>query len=105
MVKTTVYLPEDLKAAISRVAAENATSEAEIIREALRDRVHRDSTGLPLVPLFPEGLGDETVAERVDELLHGSDDSLHRSVGHLARKQQEASMRVRVVTSTRRPAS
>lgn len=71
MVKTTVYLPEDLKAAVSRVAAENDLSEAEVIREALRDRVARDRTPRPTIPLFAEGLGDETFSERVDELLSG----------------------------------
>lgn len=71
MVKTTLYLPEDLKAAIARVAAERATSEAELIREALREKVRREPASRPTVPLFEEGLGDPTVAERVDELLAG----------------------------------
>jgi hypothetical protein len=71
MVKTTLYLPTDLKAAIERVAAERATSEAEIIREALREKVDRERPARPQIPLFSEGFGDETVAERVDELLRG----------------------------------
>lgn len=71
MVKTTIYLGEELKAAVSRVAAENATSEAEIIREAIRARVSLESPPRPKTPLFAEGLGDPTVAQRVDELLGG----------------------------------
>jgi plasmid stability protein len=36
MDKTTLYLPEDLKAAVKRSAAERGVSEAEVIREAIR---------------------------------------------------------------------
>ena len=34
--KTTLYLPEDLKSAVKRAAAERGVSEAEIIRESIR---------------------------------------------------------------------
>jgi hypothetical protein len=34
--KTTLYLPEDLKVAVKRAAAERGVSEAEIIRESIR---------------------------------------------------------------------
>jgi Ribbon-helix-helix protein, copG family len=37
--KTTVYLPDDLKRDLEALAARNATSEAELIREAIRRRV------------------------------------------------------------------
>src|SRR5439155_459685 len=36
MQKTTVYLPDDLKAAIERTAAETGRSEADLIREGVR---------------------------------------------------------------------
>jgi hypothetical protein len=36
MRKTTLYLPEDLKARVKRAAAERGVSEAEIIRESIR---------------------------------------------------------------------
>jgi len=39
MEKTTVYLPEDLKSAVKRAAAERGVSEAEIIRESIRQSV------------------------------------------------------------------
>ena len=35
MEKTTLYLPEDLKSAVKRAAAERGVSEAEIIRESV----------------------------------------------------------------------
>lgn len=41
MEKTTLYLPDDLKAAVKRVAGERGVSEAEIIRESLRATVGR----------------------------------------------------------------
>ena len=71
MVKTTVYLPDELKASLSRVASERAISEAELIREALSDKVAAATAARPRVALFADGLGDESVAERVDELLAG----------------------------------
>lgn len=71
MVKTTVYLPEDLKASLERVAAEQNRSEAELIREAIRVLVSVGAPVKPRVPLVGTGLGDPTAAERVDELLDG----------------------------------
>lgn len=69
MQKTTVYLPEDLKASLERVALETERSVAEIIREALRKAVDESRKPRPRVPLTGEGLGDPTAALRVDELL------------------------------------
>lgn len=39
MEKTTLYLPEDLKVAVKRAAAQRGLSEAEIIRESIRKSV------------------------------------------------------------------
>ncbi len=39
MRRTTVYIPDDLLAAVKRVAAERGTSEAELIRSAVRREV------------------------------------------------------------------
>lgn len=69
MHKTTVYLPKDLKVAMERLALEEDRSEAEIIREALRKAVRESRKPRPRVPLTEEGLGDPTVAQRVDDLL------------------------------------
>jgi len=63
-VKTTVYLPDDLKRALEVEASASGRSEAEIIREAISARVGsaRPAAG------FIDG---EPIAERVDELLAG----------------------------------
>ena len=71
MMKTTVYLPEDLKASLERVAAEQGRSEAELIREAIRALVGSGAPAKPRVPLVATGLGDPNAAERTDELLDG----------------------------------
>lgn len=71
MVKTTVYLPEDLKASLERVAAEKGRSEAELIREAIRSLVGDGAPVRPRIPLVAAPLGDPTAAERIDELLEG----------------------------------
>lgn len=64
MRKTSVYLPEDLKEALAREAARRGSSEADVIRAALRDAVVRP---VPTVGLFEV----EPFAERVDDLLDG----------------------------------
>lgn len=67
MRKTTVYLPEDLKRGLSRLAARVQVSEAELIRRAVADLLASEATPAPRVPLFASG--DPTLAERVDEVL------------------------------------
>ena len=69
MIKTTIYLPEKLKRQVKRAAARKKCSEAEIIREAIEAAMRREFPPEPRIPLFEEGLGDPTIAERVDELL------------------------------------
>ena len=71
MNKTSVYLPDDLKESLARMAREGKRSEAAIIREALRGAIDARSRPKPRVPLIEKGLGDPTVAERVDDLLEG----------------------------------
>jgi len=63
-VKTTVYLPDDLKRALEIEAAASGRSEAEIIREAIAARV---GSARPAVGF----LDGEPMAEHVDELLAG----------------------------------
>jgi len=63
-VKTTVYIPEDLKRALEVEAAASGLSEARIIREAIAARV---GSARPAVGF----LDGEPIAERVDELLEG----------------------------------
>lgn len=71
MVKTTLYLPEELKSELERIAAQRTISEASLIREALSEKVAASARPAPLLPLFPEGLGEATAAARSDELLDG----------------------------------
>ena len=67
MVKTTLYLPDDLKDELRREAIRRGDSEAEVIRQALR-RELETARPRPRGALF---VGDEPIAERVDELLEG----------------------------------
>jgi metal-responsive CopG/Arc/MetJ family transcriptional regulator len=65
--KTTVYLPDELKAAVKRAAQRRGVSEAEVIRESIR-------TAIGNVRPQPRGglySGSEPIARRVDELLDG----------------------------------
>jgi len=69
MFKTTVYLPEDLKRRLGRLARRRGRSEAALIREAL-ERLTADET--PPRPRLPLIHGDDPhLAERVDEALRG----------------------------------
>jgi hypothetical protein len=66
MVKTTVYLPEELKAALARTAAATGRSEADLIRDGIASIVAAQEPPEPR-PLFSHG----GLARRVDELLEG----------------------------------
>ena len=67
MQKTTVYIPKDVKQALSQVAAARGVSEAELIREALRALTSKSTPPRPRLPLFTSG--KPRLAERVDEAL------------------------------------
>lgn len=69
MQKTTVYIPEDVKQALGRIAAARGMSEAELIREALRTLTSQTTPPRPRLPLFNSG--KSRLAERVDEALSG----------------------------------
>jgi len=69
MRKTTVYLPEDLKRDLERVAAARGCSEAELIREAVRTLAEEAVSRRPRLPLFKSG--KRGLAERVDRALAG----------------------------------
>ena len=63
-VKTTVYLPEQLKAALAAEARRRGQSEAELVREAISTLVRRPRPR----PAIIEG---EPIAARSEELLAG----------------------------------
>jgi plasmid stability protein len=67
MRRTTIYLPDDLKAALERAAAAQGKSEAEVVRNALAAATSEEAYPQPRLPLFDSG--DPTLAERVDEEL------------------------------------
>lgn len=69
MKKTTVYLPDELKAALEQAASREGRSEADLIREAVRGLTQSLEPPRPKLPLFSGG--DPTLAERFDEELRG----------------------------------
>jgi plasmid stability protein len=69
MTKTTVYLPDDLKLALARIASSSGRSEADLIREALRDLVQRSGAPRPAGALFASG--DSSLSGQLEEALGG----------------------------------
>jgi hypothetical protein len=67
MKRTTVYLPDDLKAALERTAEARGTSEADVVRAAVSAETAEHTYASPRLPLFSSG--DPTLAERVDDEL------------------------------------
>jgi Ribbon-helix-helix protein, copG family len=67
MEKTTLYLPDDLKAAVKRAAAQEQISEAEVIRQSIRQVVCAVRPR-PRGGLFSSG---HPIARHTDELLSG----------------------------------
>ncbi|MBA2696627.1 MAG: ribbon-helix-helix protein, CopG family [Actinobacteria bacterium] len=67
MEKTTVYLPEDLKSAVKRAAAHRDMSEAEVIRQSIRQMLG-ELRPRPRGDLFRSG---QPIARHADELLSG----------------------------------
>jgi Ribbon-helix-helix protein, copG family len=66
MKKTTVYLPDEVKASLERLAAVTGRSEADLIREAISSLPGLDAPARPRFPLFASG---DPIAEKVDALL------------------------------------
>ncbi len=62
--KTTVYLPDQLKAEVEREALRRGCSEAQVIRDAIEAAVSRPQPR----PGIVQG---EAIAERAEELLTG----------------------------------
>ncbi|CAA9492934.1 MAG: hypothetical protein AVDCRST_MAG12-2199 [uncultured Rubrobacteraceae bacterium] len=69
MKKVTVYLPDDVRAALSRLAIERGVSESRLVREAVAGLIWRMEAPKPRLPLFHSG--DPTLAERFEEELVG----------------------------------
>jgi hypothetical protein len=65
--KTTIYLPTELKSAIKRVARRRGVSEAEVIRDSIREAVG-DDRPRPRGGLFASG---SPIAREADDHLRG----------------------------------
>jgi metal-responsive CopG/Arc/MetJ family transcriptional regulator len=65
MQKTTVYLPAELRSAVKRAARARGVTEAEVIRDAIRQRVGSDRPR-PRGALFASG---SPIARAEDALL------------------------------------
>lgn len=70
MVKTTVYLPDTLRSRLKQVAAQQGTSEAELIRTAVDEYTSTRHRPKPALPLF-EGTDGRDIAEHLDEMMEG----------------------------------
>lgn len=68
--KTTIYLPDDLKAALHRRSIVERRSESEIIREAIEKGTAGYWAPSPCLPLGV-GRGPADLSEHVDEMLDG----------------------------------
>jgi len=69
MKKTTIYLPDELKKRVEKVARRTGKAEAEVIREAISVATQDAGGPAPRIPLMERGLGDPTIAENVEALL------------------------------------
>ena len=69
MNETTVYLPDDMKAELQRLATETGRSEADLIREGIRLALAQHEPPAPRSGLFDSGVHD--VSGRAEELLEG----------------------------------
>jgi hypothetical protein len=69
MRKTTLYLPDDLKAAVRRLAAETGRTEAAIIREGIELAISRHTPPSPTIPIYVSD--DPHFAEHADDHLAG----------------------------------
>ena len=67
MVKTTVYLPEGLKARLERLARQEGRSEADVIRTALEEYTSTRARPRPKLPLIEGGNSPPDLAERFDD--------------------------------------
>jgi len=68
MRKTTLYIPEALKARLERAARDRNVSEAAIVRAALDAYTREEAPPRPTLPLL-DSVGEPDLAERVDEIL------------------------------------
>jgi len=73
MEKTTVYLTTAQKAALTRAAQLEGSSEAELIRKGIDTVTSRHRLAEPTIPLFESGRSD--LAARAEDYLEGFGES------------------------------
>lgn len=87
MVKTTLYLPEELKAGLERIALREGRSEADLVREALADLVARRTPPKPRGAIFASG--DPDWATNADhDLGDSASDHRHERCARLPRRER-----------------
>ena len=69
MTKTTVYLPPELKRALTRMARQRRCSEAALLREAVSRLAGEAAAPIPRLPLFRST--GRSIAEDIDRALEG----------------------------------
>lgn len=69
MLKTTVYLPAELKRALTKLARQRQCSEAELLREAIARLAREDEAPAPKLPLFRSA--GPSIAADVDRAPEG----------------------------------
>ncbi len=69
MKKTTVYLPPELKRALTTLARQRRCSEAEVLRDAVSRLAGEAGAPAPRLPLFRSS--GPSIAEEVDRALEG----------------------------------
>jgi hypothetical protein len=69
MTKTTVYLPAEIKRALTRLARQRRCSEAELLREAVSRLTGEAEAPAPRLPLFRST--GPSIAADVDKALEG----------------------------------
>lgn len=69
MTKTTVYLPTEIKRALTKLARQRRCSEAELLREAVSRLTGEAEAPTPRLPLFRST--GPSIAGDVDQALEG----------------------------------
>ena len=69
MQKTTVYLPDELKATLGRLAEQTGRTEADLIREGISLAIQRHTPQTPTIPILVSE--DPSFAEHADDHLRG----------------------------------
>ena len=67
--RTTIYLPDDMKARLEQIAADEGVTEAAVIRAALAEALERRERPALRLPLLESTGESRDWAERVDEVL------------------------------------